>query len=87
MSIAERHLPDLYDVEDAADQLAERSENISGARDHAFEQGMDEYSADGARDELAARRFTHPTLIADFCAGWDTAALDEAVARQQEGST
>lgn len=82
----EREMPEFADPEDQADQLSERSANIGAARDHAFELGIDEYAAGTDRDAHARRRFTHPTLIGDYCSGWDTAALDAAVARQQEGA-
>jgi hypothetical protein len=68
------------DPEDMDDQLRERSENISAARDHAYDLGMDAYTpdtSDGVRDALAAKYFTHPKLQSDFCDGWDAAKQDD----------
>lgn len=80
---AECQMPDCADPEDNDLALEERSENISAARDHAFDLGADAYSADGECDALAARYFDHPTLQADFKAGWDTAELDEKRFQEQ----
>ena len=73
---------DLFDAEDNADQLRERSENIGNALDAAYERGTD-YFAEGQdqndRDEAAARYFDHPKLQAAFCDGWNDVARDYGV--------
>jgi len=73
--------------EDMEDDLRERAENIRAARDAAFERGQDCWDADPEpgfdRDSLAAKYYAHPKLVADFMAGWDAAALDEAEYRSR----
>jgi hypothetical protein len=65
---------ELADPEDMADQLSERSENISNALDAAFERGQDAYDRFGDRDAIAAHYFDHVKLRAAFCDGWEDAA-------------
>lgn len=72
---------ELDDAEVSRLLVDERSEAIGAARDAAFERGMDAFSEVDDRDVLANMYFDHATLIADFKAGWDTAALEERRAR------
>lgn len=80
LAMAERRREafDPIDPRDMEDDLRERSENISNARDAAYERGQDAYEADGDRDSLAAQYFDHPKLRADFCDGWNDVATEEA---------
>lgn len=60
--------------EDMEDDLHQRSENISNARDAAYDRGQDLYTPDGDRDLIAATYYDHPKLQNDFCDGWSDAA-------------
>jgi hypothetical protein len=70
---------------DMEDELRARSENISAARDAAFERGQEAYDMYGegradprARDVMAADYYDHPKLRADFCDGWETAKQEDS---------
>jgi hypothetical protein len=76
---------DPIDPRDMEDDLRERSENISNARDAAYERGQECFDMYGpgrtdprARDVMAADYYDHAKLRADFCDGWNDAATEEA---------
>lgn len=70
------HLVELADPADMEDDLRERSENISLAREDAYERGQDAYTRDGDRDAMAAVYYDHPRLRTDFCDGWEDAKTE-----------
>lgn len=63
--------------EDMEAEVQERSSAIGASRDAAYEAGAESFEngdVEAARDALAAL-WGHPKLVADFCDGYATAAM------------